>query len=75
MAEPKDSDLAVLEVELVPEDNSAGNGMDSSIEIQRRRWLPFLPLPPVPVEETTFARINDMYERSKGVGKYAYTDH
>lgn len=76
LAQVKDSNVAVFEIELVPETGTAGSGMDSSIEIQRIRELPFLPLTPGPaVEEITFARINDMYERSKGVGKYAYPNH
>jgi hypothetical protein len=75
LAEAKGSDLAVLEIELLPEEGTTGSGMDSVIEILRTRHLPFLQLSPVPVEEITFARINDMYERLKGVGKYAYPNH
>jgi hypothetical protein len=60
---------------LVPEEGATGDGMGSSVEIRRARLLPFLRLEPQPVDEITFARLNDMYERSRGVGKYAFPNH
>jgi hypothetical protein len=75
LAQAKDSDDAVFEIELVPEEGATGDGMGSSVEIRRMRLLPFLRLEPQPVEEITFARLSDMYERSRGVGKYASTNH
>jgi len=75
LAQAKGSDVAVVEIELLPQDGVTGGGMDSSVEIQRTRRLPFLRLPPEPCEEMTFFWLNDMYERSKGVGKYAFPNH
>lgn len=79
LAKPDGSDVAVYEVELVRREDARGdtsrNSLDGSVEIIRARALPWLPLPPAPVEEITFGRLNDMYERSEGVGKYAYPNH
>jgi hypothetical protein len=70
-AEVANSDVAILSTELRILDNPVGTTLDGSVEILRRRHLPFLSLAPERVDEITFETLKDLHQRASESGKYA----